>query len=1011
MRHERSLTRAGSLLLGLFLIAAVAARAQLQTGNLYGKVSDPTGAVLPGVTVILDTGEAPQVQVTNAQGEFRFLSLAPATYKIKAELQGFSPVEYPHVVINVGHNSHVELILSPAADTTLIDIVTVTSENPLLDEKVLRLGNTVSRNELQGIPTSRDPWTVLQSTPGVLVDRENVGGNSSGQQSFYTGPGSFCTQSVWSMDGVVITDMSALGGSPAYFDFDSFEEMQISTGGSDSTIATGGVVLNLVTKRGTNDYRGSARYLQVPGSTQSASSLKRSDLPASQQASFSRGSNKINKIEDYGGEIGGPILKDHLWLWGSYSDQKVSVQTLPSRRSPNGLTDKTDLPSWNAKLNAQLTAGNSMTLVGFNNAKQKSGRNAGPTRSLETSWNQGQFGGKPSLLKAEDTQIFSPNLYLTVLYSYVHGGFFLDPQAGVGPTVPEAFQDSSAVWHNSFFDVQTKRPQTQEKADASTFFNTGGLSHELKYGAAYRVATNVSSVDWQGGGFVQSSAVNPSPVPAGDNVISLSRSELAGVKTNYTSAYVQDTVTSGNLTANLGLRYDRQGGTNLPETVAANPIVPDRLPAVTYAGAPIGFTWKTWSPRLGLTYALGKDRSTLLRASYSRFADQLGQDSNHAAILNPLGVVSYYYAATTNQGDGHVTASQVIPAGLGYSSSVNPNNPAQLLLANGVSRSLNAPSTDEVLLSAEHALLPEFVVGLNLIYRQQRHLMQEDLLVFDANNPFTPDSIGRLATRSDFVPTTVNATLPNGSLVPVTWYVLRSGVTTNHGTFLRNGDYQSTFKGASLTFTKRLANRWMMRGNVSYNDWYYNKAGDRPDPTAIIGGGTTDGNYVRQGDVVLQGSGPASGNFQNVYINSKWSFAVNGLYQVAPDRPWGFNVAGNLTGRQGYPDPFWVNVPAGNASVPNPVLGGETVMIGKAESNRLDNVIDFDARIEKELSFRSFGVTVGVDCFNLLNASSILQRQGQFNLSHGAIVPGTATQVNEVLSPRVFRFGARLNFK
>ncbi len=79
----------------LLLVSAGAAVAQLQTGNLYGKVSDQTGAALPGVTVTLDTGEAPQVQVTNAQGEFRFLSLAPASYKIKAELQGFSPVEYP----------------------------------------------------------------------------------------------------------------------------------------------------------------------------------------------------------------------------------------------------------------------------------------------------------------------------------------------------------------------------------------------------------------------------------------------------------------------------------------------------------------------------------------------------------------------------------------------------------------------------------------------------------------------------------------------------------------------------------------------------------------------------------------------------------------------------------------------------------------------------------------------------------------------------------------------------
>ncbi|HEV3456892.1 MAG TPA: hypothetical protein VHG32_10060, partial [Thermoanaerobaculia bacterium] len=239
------------------------------------------------------------------------------------------------------------------------------------------------------------------------------------------------------MDGVVITDMSATGSTPAYYDFDSFQEMQISTGGSDAAIATGGVVLNIVTKRGTNDYRGSARYLQTPGGTESSTTFKKSDVPVAQQPTFAGGSNKINKVEDFGGEIGGPILKDHVWLWGAYGEQKVSVQTLPkinlarpSQSTPNGLTDKTKLPAWNGKLDAQIAGGNSLTFVGMNSAKEKTGRNAGPTRTLPTSFNQGQFGGKPTLLKGEDTQIFSPNLYLTVLYSHVYGGFFLLPQSG-----------------------------------------------------------------------------------------------------------------------------------------------------------------------------------------------------------------------------------------------------------------------------------------------------------------------------------------------------------------------------------------------------------------------------------------------------------------------------------------------------------------------------------------------------------------------------------------------------
>src|ERR1700687_2366184 len=1003
-RWRRCVAVAAVLLMG----SAGAAFAQLQTGNLYGKVSDQNGAALPGVTVTLNTGEAPQVQVTNGQGEVRFLSLAPASYKLKAELKDYSSVEHSNVVINVGRNTRVELIMN----ANIKEEIFISGEPPLLDEKSSRPGSIVSQNELARIPTARDPWTVLQSTPGVLVDRVNVGGNESGQQSTYTGPGSFQAQSIWSVDGVVITDMAAIGSTPSYFDFGAFEEMQISTGGSDATIATGGVVLNLVTKRGTNEYRGSARYLQAPGSTESSTSFKKSDLPINPvthtpQPEFgTQFSNKINKVDDWGGEIGGPILKDHIWAWGSYGQQDVSVQTLPSALSPNGLTDKTKLPTWNAKVNAQVAASNSLTLFGSNNSKQKQGRNAGPTRTLPSAWDQGQFGGKPTILKAEDTQIFSPNLYATVLYSHVYGGFFLTPIGGFTGTTPDAYFDPAGVWHNSFVGQQIKRPQTQEKLDASTFFNTGSLNHELKYGAAYRIAESATNLNWAGSGWIAdaSNGFLP-PRPPGTNELFLSRAALPDGQLKYTNTPAQDTLTAGNLTANIGLRFDRQYGDNVASTVPANSIRPDLLPAVSFGGGPSGFAWTTWAPRVGLTYALGKDRSTLLRASYSRFADQL--QSAFASFLNPLTNNSYYYAFTTNHGDGNVTPGQVVPAGIGYSANVDPHNPGNLLQVNAISKNFNAPITNEFLVSAEHALLPEFVVGFNLTYRKQTGLEQEDLLVQDGNT-FNPNAPARVSVRSDYAPLTSTVILPNGASQVVTYYQLRNGISTGGGLFLHNGDYETTFKGASLTFNKRLSNRWVMRGNFSYNDWYYSKAGDRPDPTILEAGGITDGNYVRQGDLVLQGSGNGSGSKAWVYVNSKWSFAVNGLYQIAPDRPWGFNVAGNLIARQGYPEPFYDRIGGLNTNTPE---SGSTVQVQfqPSNANRLDNIFDFDGRLEKEFTFQDFGLTLGVDCFNLLNESFVLQRVARARSSfHPTVGVGF---INETLSPRIFRFGARLSFK
>src|SRR3954453_11619149 len=270
-----SLRKRAIYLTFLLLVVAVPALAQVQSGNIYGTVlSGDDKSPLPGATVTLTGGGAPSVQTTDAQGKFRFLGLSPGTYSLKSEIEGFSPIDQDNVIVNIGRNTTVE-ILQPVPTK---DTIVITEEAPLLDSLKQGPGQTVTLTDLEKIPTPRAPWSVLASTPGVLTDRINVGGNESGQQASYTGPGSAGDQAIWSVDGMVITDMAALGSSPPYYDFDAFEEMQVTTGGSDASIATGGVVLNMVTKRGTNEWRGSGRYLTSRSNWQSDLKFDNSDL-------------------------------------------------------------------------------------------------------------------------------------------------------------------------------------------------------------------------------------------------------------------------------------------------------------------------------------------------------------------------------------------------------------------------------------------------------------------------------------------------------------------------------------------------------------------------------------------------------------------------------------------------------------------------------------------------------------------------------------------------------------
>ncbi len=989
--------------LALLAACALPLAAQQESGNLYGTVADGSGAPLAGVTVTLSGLGAPQAARTDARGNFRFLGLAPGEYELKAELEGFVSVGVRTVKVSVGRDVTLPLRLEPQPkDNRSVDVADtiVITASALINERQVTFGPSITQAELEKLPTSRDPWALLSQAPGVLSDRINVGGSESGQQSNFISPGTNNCNSTWAMDGVVITDMAAIGSSPSYYNFDAFAEMQIATGGTDVSLATGGVAINMVTKRGTNEWRFSGRYLLTDEEWQSDLAPDAGDFGTAgpwnrgnAQARFRQG-NRTQKVEDYGLEGGGAAVRDKVWIWGSYGVQDISALTIDE------VSDTTELESSAAKVNVQLAPGNE--LVGFfhNGEKVKIGRDAGPLRPQPTTFNQ---GGPTKIYKLEDTHLVNSNFYLSGMASYVDGGFELVPQGGgIGdPTFPNVVRLPNRVWQNSFLSIATDRPQEQARLEGSYFWNTDATSHELRFGAGYRQAEVTSSSNWPGQQIVGRADLALGP----DVYVGFSRTERNAASENeYRSLFAQDTLTWGNLTANLGLRYDLQTGNNLPSTIAPAPFDADGvLTGGRYAGGEPAFEWETITPRLGLTYALGEDRQTLVRLSYSRFADQLsaGQVSN----INPSNSQYGFFVWYDGNQDLALTSDEVGPF-FTYAG-VDPSNPG-LFTVNADDPDLEAPITDELVASFEHALKPDLVAGLSLTARRYSNVVDLERLVLDPDAP--AGSVGRHERREDYVLShRLQGTLPDGSPFDVPVYTLDPSLRFNGGVLQENGDSEQEYLAATLSLQKRLSDRWMLRGHVTWSDWTWSVPDhENEDPTRFLPGASIDGGAVLIGG--LTNSGPKG----DVFINSNWSYDLAGLYQVAPAKPWGFNLAANITGRQGYPVPYNVALDPGDA------IGARNVLVvGDVERFRVDDIMMVNLRLEKEIDLGDFGLTLSVDGFNVTNESYVLQRDsalaGQLvNLETGAVsAVGSSSGdfVREVVNPRIFRVGARLNFR
>jgi len=531
-----------AMLLTAGILAAWALPAHAQAiGSIFGKVTDSSGGVLPGVTVTV-TGPAlqqPLVATTSENGTYQFPSVPIGTFTVTFELASFKKAVRPNVVINTGFNAGVDQKMEIG---NMTEEVTISAASPVVDTKKTTTGAVFNAEVLEKIPTARDPWQIINMTPGVQAGL-NVGGSASGQQVSLASRGTGSNVQ-WNLEGGSITDLSS-NSSPSYFNFDSFSEIQVTNGGGDVTVQSSGLSINLVTKSGSNVFKGSAVGTFENDTTQGQNVTK---------ALFDAGANgflsgnPIKRIGVYSAEVGGPIVKNKLWFWGAADKQDINTgvtnffdagagqfcqDLIAAQRAGSSAlrslvtydrlnevqkclsNDKTVIKDLQWKINYQVNSANKFQYLFQSDNKYRNARGASATTLKEATTQQ--TSDKPWRLplpthSITHTLIASDKLVFNNQFTYVHGGFFLDYQdvppqgacaqsAYTGSDQLYGGRDANCLWNIQALNnrttsvnsrsltatYQTVRHSWEAKSDGTYFLtHTLGGDHSLKFGLGWR---------------------------------------------------------------------------------------------------------------------------------------------------------------------------------------------------------------------------------------------------------------------------------------------------------------------------------------------------------------------------------------------------------------------------------------------------------------------------------------------------------------------------------------------
>ena len=284
--------RRGLFLCLLVLIVCMAGAAfAAETGSISGVVRSADGSGLPGVTVTVKGPYLPAGRsvISSADGAFSFQRLLPGRYEVSAELEGLGNVSRP-ALVELEKDTQLELSLKP----TVQGEITVNAALPTIDVKSTEAQVNFTAQQIEELPIPRTYSGLFQLAPGVS-ENGRLAPNAGGSR----------LDNTFLVDGINVSNPDYGDIFPNITELD-ISEVSIIRGGITAEFGrSGGMVVNAITRAGTNDFGGQARYEDQPSSFVSAN--KNSTV-------------KNTTNQDFAGiSLGGPLVRDHFWFYGSAS--------------------------------------------------------------------------------------------------------------------------------------------------------------------------------------------------------------------------------------------------------------------------------------------------------------------------------------------------------------------------------------------------------------------------------------------------------------------------------------------------------------------------------------------------------------------------------------------------------------------------------------------------------------------------------------------------------------------